>query len=108
MKRTFLAALVATIVTSSSGCCLMDRIFHCGGCCGPAAAYGGCDSCGGGYGGCDSCGGGYGGGCDGCDGGYGGPEVIDSGPQVGASAYPYYTTRGPRDYLTRNPRSIGP
>jgi hypothetical protein len=23
-------------------------------------------------------------------------------------AYPYYSNRGPRDYLARNPRSIGP
>lgn len=104
MKRTFFAALVAAIVTSSSGCCIMDRMFQCGGCCGSAAAYGGCDSCGGGYGGCDS-----GGGCDSCGGGgYGGPEMVNSGPPVGASTYPYYTTRGPRDYLARNPRSIGP
>jgi hypothetical protein len=30
------------------------------------------------------------------------------GPLTGAVAYPYYTTRGPRDFLARNPSSIGP
>jgi hypothetical protein len=29
-------------------------------------------------------------------------------PQVGTVAYPYYNLRGPRDFLDRNPRSIGP
>ena len=33
----------------------------------------------------------------------------DSGAgQPGYVAYPYYTTRGPRDFLDRNPPSIGP
>lgn len=30
------------------------------------------------------------------------------GPPTGAVAYPYYTTRGPRDFLEPNPPSIGP
>ena len=30
------------------------------------------------------------------------------GPSQGAVTYPYYTTRGPRDYLDPNPPSIGP
>lgn len=30
------------------------------------------------------------------------------GPQTGQYAYPYYTTRGPRDFLRNNPPSIGP
>jgi len=30
------------------------------------------------------------------------------GPPAGAITYPYYTTRGPRDFLASNPRSIGP
>ncbi len=30
------------------------------------------------------------------------------GPPTGAIAYPYYTSRGPRDFLARDPRSIGP
>ncbi len=35
---------------------------------------------------------------------YAGP----SGPPTGAVAYPYYTNRGPRDFLANNPPSIGP
>ncbi len=35
-------------------------------------------------------------------------EQCASGPPTGAIAYPYYTTRGPRDFLANNPRSIGP
>jgi len=31
-----------------------------------------------------------------------------AGPAVGAYAYPYYTNRGPRDFLAGNPPSIGP
>jgi len=31
-----------------------------------------------------------------------------AGPPTGGVTYPYYTTRGPRDYLARNPRGIGP
>lgn len=31
-----------------------------------------------------------------------------AGPLTGAVAYPYYTVRGPRDFLARNPSSIGP
>ncbi|MEQ8849545.1 hypothetical protein [Botrimarina sp.] len=30
------------------------------------------------------------------------------GPPTGQVAYPYYTTRGPRDFLMANPPSIGP
>jgi hypothetical protein len=35
------------------------------------------------------------------------PEVGPAGPPTGAYAYPYYTLRGPRDFLTDNPPSIG-
>jgi hypothetical protein len=35
-------------------------------------------------------------------------EAPEAGPQTGAVAYPYYTTRGPRDFLAKNPGSIGP
>jgi hypothetical protein len=37
-----------------------------------------------------------------------GAEGNNSGPATGAVAYPYYTVRGPRDFLDRNPQSIGP
>ena len=34
--------------------------------------------------------------------------VQPAGPPTGGVAYPYYTTRGPRDFLAKNPPSIGP
>ncbi len=36
-----------------------------------------------------------------------GQQVGPAGPQTGAYAYPYYTVRGPRDFLNGNPPSIG-
>ncbi len=33
---------------------------------------------------------------------------INPGPPTAGIAYPYYTTRGPRDFLAQNPMSIGP
>jgi hypothetical protein len=35
-------------------------------------------------------------------------QIGPAGPPSGAVAYPYYTTRGPRDFLARRPPSIGP
>jgi hypothetical protein len=35
-------------------------------------------------------------------------EPVAAGPATGAVTYPYYTTRGPRDFLAKNPGSIGP
>ena len=37
-----------------------------------------------------------------------GHSGLAAGPSQGAVTYPYYTTRGPRDYLDPNPPSIGP
>ena len=94
------------------------------GCCG-----GGCDSgcsdgcCGGGGRGCSSgcsdCGGR---GCGLCQrlagrvasgfcphgGGYPESYNYNPSPPTGQVAYPYYTVRGPRDFLRNNPPSIGP
>ena len=95
-----------------------------------------CDACGGtGYcqgNGCDAC---QGGGCDQCG---GGPCTVcngcgslhhhkcylhkvahqnrlasmrypaNPGPPTAGVTYPYYTNRGPRDFLNPNPRGIGP
>jgi hypothetical protein len=36
------------------------------------------------------------------------PQEFNAGPPDAQVAYPYYTIRGPRDYLARNPSSIGP
>lgn len=55
---------------------------YCGGVCGPAAP--GCGSSG--------------------DENY----TFNPGPPTGQTAYPYYTLRGPRDFLLNNPPSIGP
>lgn len=61
--------------------------------------------------------------CNGCPGGSGGPQMcqacggrgcqacgqhVTPSPMTGAITYPYYTARGPRDYLAPNPPSIGP
>ena len=37
----------------------------------------------------------------------GGPPMMP-GPPTGAVAYPYYTVHGPRDFLAKNPRALGP
>ena len=37
-----------------------------------------------------------------------GPMGPADGPPVGQTTYPYYTTRGPRDYFASQPASIGP
>ena len=123
MKRAIFAALLMAVVGSSSGCCLLDRMFSChnGLHQWDRTKYDGCSSCGDGGmighdGGCRSCGlaarrmgGGHMGG-----GGLAGrhmagePVAGPPGPPTGAVTYPYYTTRGPRDFLAKNPRSIGP
>jgi hypothetical protein len=33
---------------------------------------------------------------------------MNGGPATPTVVYPYYTTRGPRDFLSSNPRGIGP
>jgi hypothetical protein len=89
MKRAALALSLAGILIGLVGC----------------ASHRGCAG--------DSCGG-----CAGClgHGGHGGrrggPDassmVENSGPATGAVTYPYYTVRGPRDFLDRDPQPIGP
>ena len=78
----------------------------------------GCGCCNGA--GCDQCGGGACGrlaerlACGGCNGlcpnsgGYPEYPAFNQGPPVGQVAYPYYTVRGPRDFLRNNPPTIGP
>ena len=36
------------------------------------------------------------------------PQAYGPGPLTATTAYPYYTLRGPRDFLMDNPPSIGP
>lgn len=35
------------------------------------------------------------------------PELGPAGPPTGTVGYPYYTLRGPRDFLATNPPSLG-
>ena len=35
-------------------------------------------------------------------------QPMNPGPPTGAVTYPYYTTRGPRDFLARDLRPLGP
>ena len=37
-----------------------------------------------------------------------GPVGPADGPPIGQTTYPYYTTRGPRDFFASKPASIGP
>lgn len=145
MKRMMLVCMLGVLLASSTGCCLIDRLFHCpcgrwrGGGCGPGVVD--CNSCAG----CNDPGCGYPkgygqrplyadgepmmddgymsampvghhAGCHDCklgkclrhaSGGYAAPQG-PPGPMTGQVAYPYYTTRGPRDFLARNPPDIGP
>jgi hypothetical protein len=118
--------------------CCCDKPWACCDECGPTCgsqcdtcdSCGGCDTCG--TGGCDSCGmasnqsGGCGpNGCGVAQGGCGhggcghagcvampgtrnGAGYGPGGPPSPQVAYPYYTNRGPRDFLAKNPPSIGP
>ncbi len=74
------------------------------------ARRGQCDSCGGrGCGLCSRVVGGIASGFCPHSGGY--PESYNNynpSPPTGQTAYPYYTVRGPRDFLQKNPSSIGP
>jgi hypothetical protein len=111
MRNALLATLGAAMLMVSSGCGLGDKMFffH--------KPYGGCGNggCGEGGGGCAN------GNCGDPNGGYaagghhqpvprgvGGEYVGPQGPPTGAVAYPYYTSRGPRDFLDPNPPSLGP
>ena len=103
MRRALLATLGAAMLMISSGCGLGDRMFcfH--------RPYGGCGNGGCADGGCAN------GACGDHVGvhqpiprGVGGEYVGPQGPPTGAVAYPYYTSRGPRDFLDPNPPSIGP
>ena len=123
MKRAMFSLLAVAILVGLTGCARQfgRRPWACmGGSC--AQATEDCQSC---DASCDAS-------CDGCgdpvrcrrsaDGpGYfkprglckdcctgGGGFVEAAGPATGAVTYPYYTTRGPRDFLAKNPPSIGP
>ncbi|HJS09170.1 MAG TPA: hypothetical protein VJ809_15985 [Pirellulales bacterium] len=132
MKRLMLAWVGVFALVTSSGCCCLDRLWchHWGWCpwggcgeeaCGEACGAGGECATGCGDSGCTTCG------PAGMHAGHGmighhhqhapgqGHFGTDAramagagGPPTGAVAYPYYTNRGPRDFLAENPPSIGP
>jgi hypothetical protein len=68
--------------------------------CSPYANCGGCGGCGG----CGCCAPGPGCCCASGDHRYN----FAPGPPVAQTAYPYYTVRGPRDFLQNNPQPLGP
>jgi len=118
MKRVLLSVVVASVVaaltgcSSRRGCSAIDWIK--GSCAGAPENCASCTTdCG--TTDCDSCGDAP---CQ-CEGtacsngvcqldGTQYRESLPPGPPTGAVAYPYYTNRGPRDFLARDPQSIGP
>ncbi|MBN2022339.1 MAG: hypothetical protein JW809_06050 [Pirellulales bacterium] len=105
MRSALFVLFAAVVATGLSGCardrcmsphgrCLIDgSCGHCDDC--PETCQACPTDC------CEECGGR---GCRLCC----GRPAVDPGPASAAITYPYYTTRGPRDFLARNPRSIGP
>jgi hypothetical protein len=110
MKKLLFVLVAGVTLTALSGCCA-----HRG-----WAPFGGCGLFGGSSGQCSdspdtcqSCDDGSaapceGGACEGSCRGRCAAPAVNAGPPTAAVTYPYYTTRGPRDFLARNPRSIGP
>ncbi len=105
MKHAFLILLAVVVLAGLTGC----RSHHGQGLTGClsgscAAAPENCASCDtAGPVDCGTCGGQ---GCQSCLGRH--RQAYTPGPPTGAITYPYYTVRGPRDILARNPQSIGP
>ena len=77
MKRALFALLAAIVLVSGSGCGCLEPFQRLGQRTGGHEGHGG-------------------------EGTY-----APSGPSVAQVTYPYYTTRGPRDFLAPNPRGIG-
>jgi len=77
MKSAMFALVAAAMIVGSSGCCSLNPF-----CKGGGDEAAGCAACGAG-------------------------GQFQPGPPTAQVAYPYYTTRGPRDFLARNPRSVG-
>ena len=98
MKRAIFMFFAVSVVAVLTGCC-RDYV-RCGanesGMTG--VVQGSCVNC---PDVCRRCGTARRGGCD-CE------EAFDPGPPTGAVTYPYYTVRGPRDFLAQYPRPIGP
>ena len=121
MKRMLLALSAITLLAGLNGCCWppCPRIPGCilggGRNClskcvgGDSAGPVGCEACG--EAGYETCGGPSAvrsglPGCFRCGGRA--EEAFAPGPPTGTITYPYYTNRGPRDFLAESPPSIGP
>ncbi len=111
MKRALLALVAVVWIAAGTGCHWQNAGLQ-GEQQGGYGGYGACSSCGGEqYAGgvCSSCGGST------ISGDFfsarrarkAEAEAMEAGPPTGATGYPYYTTRGPRDYFTNEPMSIG-
>jgi hypothetical protein len=114
MKHALVALVAAIAMIGSTGCLGLHGKCGCGnGACSAGnggSHFGGCAKCGHGlgkHGGCAKCGHGLRKHGDPNDGYGGNPQMVNNGPASAAVSYPYYTTRGPRDFLINNPPSIG-
>lgn len=117
-----LAAFADSCCEECPGCgCAVEGGCCTNGCTDPCGSGGLCrrviDGVAGGGCGPGACGpGGWGGPCGMCGahglcphkGGYPEYPAFNPGPPVGQVAYPYYTVRGPRDFLRDKPPTIGP
>lgn len=120
-QHYYLSLLACCLVAATSGCAMFGKSKCGSGCSNGACVSGNCceDASGCGKGTCDGACGVPG--CDGLSGRgllpklvangrnhcAGGNGQVPPGPTMGAVTYPYYTTRGPRDFLLGNPPSIG-
>jgi hypothetical protein len=96
MKRALFVLLAVIVLAGLSGCCNVPMGCSwlpgfCNTCPGTCQSSNACEAC-------------RGRGCGLC---CGAREACD-GPPTGAITYPYYTNRGPRDFLAQDPRGIGP
>jgi hypothetical protein len=92
-----LVALFAVVLCAAGTGCITGR--------GHAGHNAACNACDGG--GCQHCGIFGGGGLAGRLAAHHDPGVM-SGPPTAQVVYPYYTVRGPRDFLLDDPPSLGP
>jgi hypothetical protein len=109
MKRTIFALLATALLIGVCGCTGphgrgLSGLFH-GSCQNAPENCAACDDDCDGSSRCRLC---HGRGCDGCRGRHDRGQDVADGPATGAVTYPYYTLRGPRDFLARNPRDVGP
>lgn len=113
MKRAIFLLLGVAVVAGLTGC-IQDQM--CRRPCGQGTTCMMPGSCAAAPETCQACGPGACGAYAGCPGGgpygaYGDPEasgMFNPGPATGAVTYPYYTVRGPRDFLAGDIRPIGP